>query len=219
LSAGEETGFAVVLGAERLCWRLSLSGAQGLCSFGDVRITTRFVRTSACAARGATRSDRVGPCPRANPPLPSSGAAQPPAAEHHHVRPDRPVPAAGAGGTGRHRHRQETGGLVAAPGGRVAAQDATEALPCPRRGAAAHASPDAELRAPLQLRRPTGPLNTALRSEAGSGPAHSSSPSLGTPCCELLLIDLSRDLPCPQATQTKSRPAGGLPGPWCLSRE
>lgn len=52
-------------------------------------------------------------------------------------------------------------------------------------------------RASLQLCWATGCSNTVLRSEAGSGPANSNSPSLGTPCCKLSLSDLSHNRHCP----------------------
>lgn len=74
------------------------------------------------------------------------------------------------------------------------------------------------LRASLHLCRPAR-VRTPLRSEAGSGPADSNSPSSGPPCCELALSDLSHQPPCPRAARTKGKcqlcsscPAGGLSG-------
>lgn len=105
------------------------------------------------------QSCRVCLCPWANLPLSSSGAEHPPAPEHHHLHSDRPVPAAGAGGRGCHQNWQEIGGVLA-PSRHVAAQDASRLFPACGEDAAPHASPDAELRAPLQRHWPTGPLRT-----------------------------------------------------------
>lgn len=98
-----------------------------------------------------------------------------------------------------------------------------EPLPCLWRGVCAHASPDTEpqdLPSTLLAHRAT--QNAMLRSEAGSGPANSNSPSLGSPCCELSLSDLRHRprLPLEQPRQRGTPPgpvlsclAGGVSGP------
>lgn len=62
------------------------------------------------------------------------------------------------------------------------------------------------LRASLQLCQPLGHSNATLRSEAGSGPANSNSPSLGTPCCQLSLSDLSHNLHCSWGSPDRETP-------------
>lgn len=93
-----------------------------------------------------------------------------------------------------------------------ATQDARRTFPARGEGAAPHASLTQSFGASLQLCRAAGRSNTALRSEAGSGPADSNSPSLGTPCCKLSLSDLSHNRHCPWGSPDRehSRPRPDL---------
>lgn len=68
-------------------------------------------------ARVRFSSCRLTLCPRLTPASSlHSGTEYPPAAEHHHLHPDRPVPAARAGLRGCFQDGQETRGIVSTVG-------------------------------------------------------------------------------------------------------